>query len=136
MPTYADKDACEAYTEGLIVTDADQFDRVIERAERNVDTLLTVPGRPDVAGPKLADADLAAMGARDRERLERATCAQTEYRVEMGEEFFARHQHARTSGPDFSVDGQLPWIGPKVLGELEGFAFARVQTDWTGVPWT
>lgn len=136
VPTYADKAACEEYTEGLVVTDDAQFDRVIERAERNVDTLLTTPGDPDVAGPKLAAADLAAMSARDRERLERATCAQVEYRVEMGEEFFARHQYKGTSGPDFSVQGQLPLIGPKVEEELAGFLYARLGTDWTGVPWT
>ena len=136
MPTYATRDDCLAYTEGLTVTNTAAFDRIIGRAERQIDQLLTVAGDPDVAGLKLSADDLAAMGARDRERLKLATCAQVEYRVAMGEEFFARHQYPSVSGPEFTLQGQLPLIGPKVASELESFAYAIVGTDWVGVPWT
>ena len=136
MPTYATQAECQLYTEGLVVTDAAQFGRIIDRAERDIDQLLTVPGDSATTGPKLSAADLAAMTPRDRERIKFATCAQVEYRVAMGEKFFSTHQHKSARGPDFSVEGMLPYIGPKVEGELESFAFVPVGTGYVGVPWT
>jgi hypothetical protein len=56
----------------------------------------------------------------DSARLRDATCAQAEYRNEMGEAFFRRAQWASVSGPDFKTTGRLPLIGPKVKQELSG----------------
>ena len=52
--------------------------------------------------------------------LKRATCAQAEYRDQMGEDFYIRAQYASVTGPEFQTTGQLPLIGPKVRRELNG----------------
>ncbi len=44
--------------------------------------------------------------------LTRATCAQAEYRVAMGPEFFIEDQYGFVAGPDFSRRGELAYIGP------------------------
>jgi hypothetical protein len=60
------------------------------------------------------------MNGRDAEVLSNATCAQAEYRNEMGESFFRRAQWASIKGPDFQTNGKLPTIGPKVIREFIG----------------
>jgi hypothetical protein len=50
--------------------------------------------------------------------LVRATCAQAEYRNQMGTNFFVREQFDSVSGPVFNTKGKLPIIGPKVRREL------------------
>lgn len=52
--------------------------------------------------------------------LRRATCAQAEYRDQMGEDFYIRAQYASVTGPEFTTTGRLPLIGPKVRRELNG----------------
>jgi hypothetical protein len=53
-------------------------------------------------------------------QLRRACCAQAEYRDQMGEDFFTKAQWQSVSGPEFSTQGKLPIIGPKVHRELAG----------------
>lgn len=60
------------------------------------------------------------LDGRDTQVLSNATCAQAEYRVEMGEQFFRRAQWASVSGPEFRTTGKLPLIGPKVKAEFSG----------------
>jgi hypothetical protein len=64
--------------------------------------------------------------------LSRATCAQAEYRKEMGERFFIRPQHAEVSGPDYGTKGKLQRIGPRVWDELAGSGILRLSTQWAG----
>lgn len=64
---------------------------------------------------------ITRLTAVQRDALKRATCAQAEYRAQMGERFFIEAQYSRVSGPDFSQQGTLPRIGPKVYAELQGF---------------
>jgi hypothetical protein len=52
--------------------------------------------------------------------LNRACCAQAEYRDQMGEDFYIRAQYASVTGPEFTTTGHLPRIGPKVKRELNG----------------
>lgn len=52
--------------------------------------------------------------------LRRATCAQAEYRDQMGEDFFIKAQWQSVSGPEFTTQGKLPFLGPKVFRELNG----------------
>jgi hypothetical protein len=52
--------------------------------------------------------------------LKRATCAQAEYRDQMGEDFYIRAQYQSVSGPEFHTTGALPLIGPKARRELNG----------------
>jgi hypothetical protein len=131
-PTYATLADCLAYSEGLTVSDNAAFDRLIERAEGDVDQLLvTVPYLTE--GGRKYDADgLAALEDFDREALRRATCAQAEYRVTMGEPFFRKHQFSEVAGPDFTTKGTLPMIGPKVLRELQGSSIFRLTTTTSG----
>lgn len=52
--------------------------------------------------------------------LKRATCAQAEYRDQMGEDFYIRAQYQSVSGPEFQTTGALPLISPKARRELSG----------------
>jgi hypothetical protein len=116
IPTYAQRSDCLAFIEGLNITDGLAFDRLIVRCERQIDDLLQIDHRTTgAAGPKVTPNRLSA---RQAEGLKNATCAQVEYRLEMGERFFKREQYESESGPDFSVRGRLPKIGPKVVPEL------------------
>jgi hypothetical protein len=54
----------------------------------------------------------------DMMALRRATCAQAEYRDQMGESFFTMAQWMSVSGPEFRTTGRRPRIGPRVMDEL------------------
>lgn len=68
----------------------------------------------------------------NRTTLARATAAQVEYRVVMGDDFFTRAQYASVNGPEFSTTGTLPRIGPRVYDELAGSDLLQLTTTWTG----
>ena len=123
MPVYALGADFPSYVEGWTTTDAVALDRLLERAERDVDGLLGDYARQPATGLKL---DPAALTTHQASALRRATCAQAEYRIEMGEEFFVQAQYTYVAGPDFQRRGELPRIGPKVLPELadNGFTMA------------
>ena len=126
MPTYATRSDCLEYTAGLVVEDNAEFDKLIERAEDDIDGLLGNLPLDPVTERKLVPADLTTAQLR---AIRRATCAQVEYRIEMGEAFFVRGQYDKAAGPDFSREGKLPYIGPKVKRELKGaFGISRTQT--------
>lgn len=98
------------------LTDADLQTR-LDRATTQIDGLL-VPRTesPDpTTGLVLTPALLTDL---ERAVLTAATCAQTEYRILMGERFFVKAQRQSEKGPDFEVKGSLPRIGPKVWDEL------------------
>ncbi len=120
LPAYASQADLEAYIEGWTTTDAAALERLLKRAERDVDTLLGAYARQSATGLKL---DPAALTTLQANALSRATCAQAEYRIEMGEEFFVQAQYTYVAGPDFQRRGELPRIGPKVLPELAGHGF-------------
>lgn len=60
------------------------------------------------------------LSAKEALALNRATCAQAEYRDAMGEDFFVKAQYKSIEGPKFQTTGRLPLIGPKVMIELSG----------------
>jgi hypothetical protein len=116
MPTYAQASDLEAYVEGWVTDNPAAVDRLLERAERDIDYAAGAwPIADPVNGLKFVPGSLAAWQTK---ALVRATCAQAEYRFEMGEEFMVKAQHARVQGPDFAAWGRLPYIGPKALREL------------------
>jgi hypothetical protein len=128
MPTYATSAELTDYVADTpaaasLPTD---LDALLGRAERDVDSILItpVPGGRETTGLRVDPASLPDWQA---QALSRATCAQAEYRVTMGEEFFVRAQHDRVYGPDFRTDGQLPHIGPKVERELAGTGLVRTE---------
>ena len=123
-PAYASQADVESYIEGWTTTDPAALERVLERAERDIDGLLGDYGdRQPATGRKL---DPGALTTHQSYALRRATCAQAEYRIELGEDFFVQAQYTYVAGPDFQRRGELPRIGPKVLPELadNGFTMA------------
>lgn len=114
-PVYADVAAVESFIEGWVTEDVEALERLLERAERDIDTLLGSYVRDPTTNLKLTPATLPTYQAA---ALSRATCAQAEYRFAMGEQFFVQSQYSFVSGPDFQRRGELPRVGPKVLGEL------------------
>lgn len=111
---------CRLYVDPGVDLPADDVDvaTLIRAAERDIDTASRAIGeRNAMSGLLLTPTDLPAWQAG---ALSRATCAQVEYRVTMGPDFFIRAQHSRVRGPDFMTEGELPFVGPKALRELEG----------------
>lgn len=129
MPTYATQAQCENEIEGLTVNDPAAFARVIERAERDIDRAVGIRPVDSVTGRKF---DPTTMEAVQRDALMRATAAQVEFRIAMGDRFFIRPQHESSSGPDYSVTGKLQRIGPKAMEELELSGLFRLSTTWGG----
>lgn len=129
MPTYTDADACSAYIEGLTIDDPDGFDRLIAKAERDVDRALGLYfHRDETTGLKI---DPTTLIQADQDVLSRATCAQVEYRIEMGDAFFTRAQFQQAQGPDYATTGTLPYIGPAVVRELEQSpTLLRLSAPW------
>jgi hypothetical protein len=138
-PTYATQSDFAAYVEGWTTDNGAALDRLLERAEVDIDGLAAtvVPADPDAVARRF---DVTALSARDRDVLKRATCAQAEYRFNMGEAFFVKGQYEQVTGPDFATTGRLPWIGPKVYRELAGtdlipLSFAAGPTHPSRPPW-
>lgn len=124
MATYAAIDDVRAYTDLAEGVSDEDLEKVLDRAELDIDGELTTPDpRPD-SGAKY---DPAALESWRATALNRGVCAQTEYRLAMGEEFFIRAQHSRVSGPDFTTEGRLPYIGPKARRELAGARLLRAR---------
>lgn len=117
MATYATQADFEAYVEGWTTEDAAALERLLQRAERDVDRLLSGVRGTGVGGLKLIPADLETWQA---EALARAVCAQGEYAITMGDEFLVRDQYDEAQGPQFRQKGKLSRIGPKVWIELDG----------------
>lgn len=129
MATYATAQEARAYTgqgeEALSDPDAE---RLIEQAERDVDYACGGFFNPDTGlmfDLVAVAPSTTALTVGQKRALSRATCAQVEYRLAMGEEFFVRPQYELVSGPDFEHRGQLDYIGPKVYRELAGSGLRR-----------
>lgn len=121
MATYATQAELEAYADIVFDVPADA-EAVLERAERDVDAIVG-PWLVESNGLKFgapAAANEKGLEAWQVAALSRATCAQAQYRLAKGEPFFVEGQYESVRGPDFSVTGKLPYIGPKVWRELAG----------------
>ena len=109
----------EAYADWDTGTEADLL-KVLQRAERDIDSMVGAWPVQDnglkFGSPRtLNEADLSTA---QKQALMRATAAQAEYRLKMGEEFFVMAQREEVRGPDFTTKGRLPYIAPKVTREL------------------
>lgn len=132
MPTYATAADVRAYTQldALdALADAD-IEKLIDAAERDIDSAVGHFTIED--GQTLKFAPISKLDTTQRDTLNRATCAQVEYRHVMGPEFFVRAQHAKVSGPEFSTEGTLPEVGPGAWRELEGSGLLKLTTTWGG----
>ena len=101
---------------GATVTDAAEVQRAIDRASRDVDSLLTGWGPPDQDGLRIDPTD--DLEPHERAGLRAAVVAQTEYRIEMGPAFFRTNEPDSLSGPDFSQTGRRGRIADGVFSEL------------------
>lgn len=96
--------------------------KLLRLAERDVDRAAGPRHRyPD--GHKF---DVPNMDAAQRGFLNRATCAQAEFRLQVGPNFFIEDQRESTSGPDYSETGRLPRFGPKAREEMEQGGLLRL----------
>lgn len=98
------------------IDDADLLAKVMARAEKQVDGLLTGFG-PNLPNG-LAAEPLVDLEPEQREALIDAVVAQTEYRLTMGEEFFRANEPESVSGPDFSRTGRLGKIADETFAAL------------------
>lgn len=122
----------KAYTLDTIPTPpADAvIQRLLDNAARDVDW--AAGAWPLVDTTTGAKFDPISLPAYQSLALNRATCAQAEYRSLQGEAFMAKAQHqaigiATGDGTQFQR-GTLPYIGPKVWRELEtGGLLRRAQ---------
>jgi hypothetical protein len=113
-PVYCDQDDFEDYVEGWETTDPDGLDRLLYRAQMDVNRLLIgIPDRD--TGLRVNPARLSVYQANE---LANAVCAQAEYRNAMGEDFFRRNEPRSIQGPDFSKQGRSGYYGDKVFAHL------------------
>lgn len=108
------------YVEGWETDDEAALQRTLNRASYDVDRFVGFAWTVQANGFRFGDLTENPQGLDVGEltALRRATCAQAEYRIEKGEEFFVHDQHESTSGPDFSTKGKLTRFGPKAREEL------------------
>lgn len=59
--------------------------------------------------------------------LTRATCAQVEYRLSMGDEFMVKEQYETQSGPGYSTSGQLRKVAGQAYTFLRQAGLLRLQ---------
>lgn len=105
----------KTYVSDRLSLDDETIRNRLREAQRDID-LAVGPIPVDMeTGLKFIPDELEAD---DRAALVRATCAQAEYRVEMGPAFFRRPQFNKTKGPDYETEGQAPIVGPAALREL------------------
>lgn len=119
MTTYATTTDFADYVEGWVTDDAGALARVIERAEEDIDDVLSgdflaATGRKRDPSPSATN----PMTATQVKYLMRATCAQAEYRIILGEGWFTQAQFDSVSGPTFSTQGKRPRLAPKARREL------------------
>lgn len=132
MGIYADLTDLSAYIVGLVIDDPAGLENTIADAERDLDRRVFVTKAYEVDDPATRKWDPATLTAIEADELKRATCAQVEYRLEQGPEFFVRAQRDRTSRRNVTLEGKLPLIGPKVWTELAGSDLVRPTTRTQG----
>jgi len=123
MAAYATIEDYTEYTGGAAPTEASDEEaallRALARASSQVDRVITWAGDRDETNHLRINLEDANLTDWDRVCLVRATCAQAEYRLVMGEEFFLGGQHTETTTPDgWGMKGALPHISPAVWIEL------------------
>lgn len=130
MATYIVQTDFESYMgSAWTTTDPVELERIMEEAERDIDSLLTFTQGPRSLTTNLKLDPTQIINLYDLAALKRATCAQTEYRIIMGDKFFARPQYKATSAGGITTQGRLPWFGPKVRRELQETSFYQVSAS-------
>lgn len=111
--TYTTVAELESYTGGTGL-DTDAAERLLTFAERDIDRAAGVfamfPNGRKFDPPRMVNVQASALSL--------ATCAQAEYRLAKGEQFFIEDQPDSLSAPDYSRQGKEPRIGPKAKEHL------------------
>jgi hypothetical protein len=119
---YASVADFEAYVEGWETDDEDALRRCLHRASRDIDRYVGPGWSVEPNGLRFGDVaedNPKALEPHQVEALVNATCAQAEYRIAMGEDWFVQDQYKQSNGPDFATTGKLGRVGPKAREELQ-----------------
>lgn len=125
-PTYATADQLRDYTgkDEAALPDPEAL-LLLQKAEGDIDSVAVV-GRPTLDSGRRFDPE--QLDDVELNCLMLSTCAQAEYRLEMGASFFIRGQHEEVSGPEFSTKGKLGRIGPQTMRELSATQLVKMTT--------
>lgn len=130
MATYATQADFEAYVEGWVTDDPAALERLLERAERDVDLIFGPIAQRTDTGLKLDPSSLLAWEAK---ALSNAVCAQAQWRFEHPGDLDTPAAQ-NVSGPDFSVTyvdrpaGATNRYSPRVALELAPIRHLRSLT--------
>lgn len=128
MSTYASQADFEAYVDGWVTDNPTLLQRELDRAESDVNWFLHWRQTP------FTSLEFLALPPEWQAGLKHAVCAQTEYRLTMGPEFFVE-QPTPVAGPDYTTVKAPPTFGPKAREELlRNGIISRTGTIGTRVP--
>lgn len=130
MATYATQADLEAYIDGLDVSDPAGLEKIIQRAERDIDDLFGPYTPLPATGLKL---DPSLLEQWERDALADAVAAQAEHRIILGEAAIAAAPGRGVTsvrGPDFARTygkggGAPKRYGPKVASEMSRLRHLR-----------
>lgn len=135
----------EANILGLVVDDPVAMDQLIVQCEWEIDSILGLWMRDPSTGRKINPNNIVSIGTilpfggselfapltrgitlYQLHGLRRAVCAQVEYHLKLGEDFFVKPHYDTVSGPQFSRSGKQPdRIAPKARQHLAGTGLIR-----------
>lgn len=144
----------EAFVQGLVVDDATAMNNLIVKCEWEIDAILGARIRNPATGRKIDVSKVVpvapispfpgelfapfqrGINVYQRSALRRAVCAQVEYHLKMGEDFFTRQPYKKVSGPQFSYEREegegVKRISPVARQHLDGtgliLMMARLST--------
>jgi hypothetical protein len=107
----------------------EEAERELILAERDIDNAAGPRNRSPVNNLKFgapAGTNEFGLSLEQRDRLSRATCAQAEFRLQMGRAFFIEDQRQTTTTPDGVEQGKVPRLGPLARRELIGSDLIRL----------
>lgn len=132
MP-YASRSQVEDYIGANLVGDTASIDFLLREATRDIDNFIgpSLPRQDD--GTTFGDITLPGYtnphGMTDIQlkRISDATCAQAEYRLQMGYDFFVEDQRESVAGPGGMTEtGKVGRVGPKARAELAGTGLLKL----------
>jgi hypothetical protein len=125
MPEYSSPDDYADFDPTFTVPDdTTELEAVLTVAERDIEYAIGVYGRSST-GSKI---DVDGLDEWRSTCLIRAVCAQAQYHMFKGEEFFASGRPTAQSSREGSIASQEPYIGPKASTELSRGGFYRLTT--------
>lgn len=119
---YATSDDYNAFDPANTIPDA-ELDPLLSAASKEIDWALGLYGRNTTTGDKI-DPTLLVQWRKDA--LAWATCAQAQYHLFKGEEFFASLRPQRQTSREGTIEGQEPFISPRASAELTRGYFYRL----------